>query len=142
MPLNMNLNKNLRKCNLFGNLDNFLDPKCMKLSRIPRKYFCSIFWSNSYSVAKVKLDWYPICQIWLKKLANSRGIPEFQVVPGRFQEWWNFWILYWKSSSLTKFEKEKHLICWNRPNHAKSRGFQDSWMSGFQGSKIKRCSQK
>ena len=36
LPLTMNVTKKLRKCNLFSILDNFLDPKFKKLSRIPK----------------------------------------------------------------------------------------------------------
>ena len=38
---------------------------------------------------------------------------EFHMIPGRFQEWWNFGILHSKSSSKLKIEWEKYPIPWN-----------------------------
>ena len=54
----------------------------------------------------------------------------------------NFGIWCWKSTSLTKTEWDKYPTHWNQPNHTKSKRFQDSWMSGFKGSKLKRFFQK
>ncbi len=47
--------------------------------------------------------------------------PEFQETSGSFQEWWNFEILYWKSSSLTENEWKRYPICWNQLKLANSR---------------------
>ena len=57
---------------------------------------------------------------------------------GRFQEWWTFGILHWKSRSLTQTEWE------NTPyvEWTKFRGLQDFLISKFQASKIKRYSKR
>ena len=47
--------------------------------------------------------------------------PEFQEKFGSFQEWCNFQILHWKSSSLTKIEWEICHIYWNQSKLANSR---------------------
>ena len=46
--------------------------------------------------------------------------PKFQKTSGSFQEWWNFEILYWKSSSLTKNEWKRYPICWKQLKLANS----------------------
>ena len=38
----------------------------------------------------------------LAKKPISRGIPEFKIILGRFQDWWNFGIPHWKSCSRPK----------------------------------------
>ena len=43
---------------------------------------------NWTSVRKIKWNRCPIWQKW-QKLAISRQYPEFQKIPGCFQEWWN-----------------------------------------------------
>ena len=62
----------------------------------------------------IPLSWiYTKCVKFSKLLAISREIPGFQIIPGRFQGWWNFLILHWKSCSRSKNEWEKHPIHWN-----------------------------
>ena len=76
-------------------------------------------------------------------MAISRQHPEFQKISGNFQEWWNFEIPHWKSSSLTKNEWEIYPICWNQSKLANSRAFLESWNPGFQDPEIityfKKC---
>ena len=47
--------------------------------------------------------------------------PEFQEISGSFQEWCNFQILHWKSSSLTKIEWEIYPMYWNQSKLVNSR---------------------
>ena len=69
--------------------------------------------------------------------------PEFQEISGSFQEWSNFKILHWKSSSLTKIEWEIYHIYWNQSKVANSRAFLESWNPGFQDPEVitffKKC---
>ena len=51
---------------------------------------------------------------------------------GRFQEWWTFGILHWKSRSLTQTDWEKYPTCWNLPNPG------DSRISGCLDSRIQK----
>ena len=67
-----------------------------------------------------------------KKETISREIPEFQIIPRRFQEWWTFGILHWKSRSLTQTDWEKYPTCWNLPNPG------DSRISGCLDSRIQK----
>ena len=46
-------------------------------------------------------------------LESSKEIPGFQIIPVKFQEWWNFLIPHWKSNSWLKPEWEKYPIRWN-----------------------------
>ena len=68
--------------------------------------------------------------------------PEFQEISGSFQEWSNFKILHWKSSSLTKIEWEIYLIYWNQSKVANSRAFLESWNPGFQNPEVITFSKK
>ena len=69
--------------------------------------------------------------------------PEFQEISGSFQDWCNFQILHWKSSSLTKIEWESYPIFWNQSKLANSRAFLESWNPGFQDPEVityfKKC---
>ena len=103
------------------------------------KYFLgsqiiSILRSDSNSVAKINLNWYQICHICQKK-EPFPGNPEFQILPRRFQDWWNFWISHWKSSSLTKPKWEKYPTCWNQPKPGIP-GFLESWIPGSKNPKV------
>ena len=79
-----------------------------------------------------------------KKFANSRSIQEFQVIPERFQEWWNSGIPNWKSSSLKKNEWENtQYIDINqttpKPGNSRIPGILDSRVQKLTGSSIYIC---
>ena len=61
----------------------------------------------------IPLSWiYTKCVKFSKLLAISREISGSQIIPGRFQGWWNFLILQKKSCSRPNNEWEKYPIHW------------------------------
>ena len=68
------------------------------------------------------------CKIWkLNHYWKFPGqYPEFQEISESFQEWFNFQIQHWKSSSLTKIEWEIYPIYWNQSKLANSKAFLES----------------
>ena len=65
-----------------------------------------------------------------RKLAISRQYPEFLKIPGRFQKWWNFETLYWKSSFLTQTEWViPYMLISNKTSQFQSTsGILESWI--------------
>ena len=85
----MNFTTKLRKCHLFGVLNNILDPKGKKLSRIPRKFFFFQFFGQIdiqwQKLILISSQYSKFCKKNCKLQRHSRNPNNSWMIPGMIE---------------------------------------------------------